>query len=115
MREVGCFSVIADEGRDCSNKEQMPLIIRYVDKYLEIQESFMGFMECVGGTTGVLLAELIERNCLDIGLDMSLCRGARIRWCGKYDWPLYSKNTPRPFIFTVHLINLICVWHILVN
>lgn len=34
----------------------------------------MGFVECVGGTTGVLL-ELIERNCPDIGLDMSLCRG----------------------------------------
>ena len=35
----------------------------------------MGFVECVGGTTGVLLAELIERYCLDISLDMNLCRG----------------------------------------
>ena len=34
------FSVIADEGRDCSNKEQIPLIIRYVDKHLEIQEFY---------------------------------------------------------------------------
>ena len=69
------FSIIADEGRDCSNKEQMPLIIRYVDKHLEIQESFMGFVECVGGTTGMLLAELIEASCLSIGLDLNLCRG----------------------------------------
>ena len=30
------FSVIADESRDCSNKEQMPLIIRYVNKEGEI-------------------------------------------------------------------------------
>ena len=68
------FSVIADEGRDCSNKEQMPLIIRYVDKRLEVQESFMGFVECVGGTTGELLAELIESSWLDIGLDLNLRR-----------------------------------------
>ena len=47
---IRVFSVIADEGRDCSNKEQMPLI-RYVDKNMEIQESFVGFVECVGGTT----------------------------------------------------------------
>ena len=41
---------------------------------LEIQESFKGFVEFVGGITGELLAELIE-SCLNIGLDMNLCRG----------------------------------------
>ena len=35
----------------------------------------MGFVECVGGTTGMLLAELIEASCLSIGLDLNLCRG----------------------------------------
>ena len=36
------FSIIADESRDCSNKEQMPLIVCFVD---EIKETFMGFVE----------------------------------------------------------------------
>ena len=37
----GIFSVITDEARDCSNQEQMPLIIRYVDEHREIQEMFI--------------------------------------------------------------------------
>ena len=35
----------------------------------------MGFVECVGVTTGELLAEMIESSCLSIGLDLNLCRG----------------------------------------
>ena len=41
-------SIIADEARDISNKEQMPLIIRYVDKNNVIHESFIAFVECNG-------------------------------------------------------------------
>ena len=33
------FSIIADEARNCSNQEQMPLIIRYVDSHKHIVES----------------------------------------------------------------------------
>ena len=32
------FSVLADEAQDSSNKEQMPVIIRFVDKDKEIRE-----------------------------------------------------------------------------
>ena len=65
------FAVIADESRDCSNKEQIPLIIRYV----YIVESFLAFVECEYGTSGKQLATLIESSCRGIGLDMSVCRG----------------------------------------
>ena len=40
------FSIIADESRDCSNKEQMPLIIRFENESNEIQEMFVAFVEC---------------------------------------------------------------------
>ena len=50
------FSVIADEARDCSNKEQMPVVFHYVDKEKVIQESFMAFIECDQGTTGEQMA-----------------------------------------------------------
>ena len=40
------FSVIADEARDISNKEQITLIIRYVDKHHKIHENFIAFLEC---------------------------------------------------------------------
>ena len=35
------FSVIANETRDILNKEQMPLIIRYVDTHYNIHEKFI--------------------------------------------------------------------------
>ena len=69
------FSVLADEARDCFNKEQMAIIIRYVDENSTIQESFLCFVECEHGTSGGKLALLIEKTCLDVGLDMSMCRG----------------------------------------
>ena len=68
------FAVIADESRDVANMEQMPLIIRYIDEFNRIQESFIGFIECEHGTSGMKIANLIETNCLKLGLDMVLCR-----------------------------------------
>ena len=69
------LSIIADEARGCSNKEQMPLIVRYVDNKHNIIESFLCFIECEHGTSGSQLATLIESTCVEIGLDMSMCRG----------------------------------------
>jgi len=37
------FSIIADEYRDCSNKEQMALVVRYVDAQSVVQEMFFHF------------------------------------------------------------------------
>ena len=34
------FFVLVDEAQDCSNKEQMPVIIRFIDKDKEIREEF---------------------------------------------------------------------------
>jgi len=68
------FSVIADEARDISNKEQMSLIIKYVDKHHKIHESFIAFVEC-GSTRGEDIANLIETKCLQLKLDMNMCRG----------------------------------------
>ena len=68
------FSVIADEARDCSNKEQMPIVIRFVDSKKVIQESFMAFTECEQGTTGEEMAMLIRDTCNKLGLDFNMCR-----------------------------------------
>ena len=57
------FSLIADESRHCSNKEQMPIIIRFVNKNNEIQEIFLSFVEREQGTSGDLIASMIESTC----------------------------------------------------
>ena len=45
-------SVLADEVKDWSNKEQMPVILRYVDKDGKIQEIFLQFIQCGTGLSG---------------------------------------------------------------
>lgn len=72
---TGVFAIVADEGRDCANNEQMPIIARYVDKYSTICEAFLTFVECVHGTTGSQLADLIEDTCTSVGLDLTKLRG----------------------------------------
>ena len=39
------FTVIADECRNCANKEQMSLVVRFVDTHSTIQEAFLAFVE----------------------------------------------------------------------
>ena len=39
----GCFSIICNEYTDISNKEQLIICIRWVDKELEAYEDFLGF------------------------------------------------------------------------
>ena len=38
------FSIMVDEARDCSVKEQMAVVIRYVNKRGEIIERFLGLV-----------------------------------------------------------------------
>ena len=40
------FSIFADEVSVCSNKEQMPLMIRYSGRENNIQERFLKFIHC---------------------------------------------------------------------
>ena len=70
------FSILADEVADCSNKEQMPLVLRYVDPEGEIQERFVKFIHCDTGTSGKALATKIV-NCItnELKLDVQNCRG----------------------------------------
>jgi len=53
------FSIIADECRDCSNKEQ---VVRYADAQSAVQEIFFAFLECNSGTKGEQIAELFKKN-----------------------------------------------------
>ena len=54
------FSLCADEAADCSNQEQMAVVIRAVDPdTLDVREEFMNFLLCESGTTGRALADML--------------------------------------------------------
>ena len=72
----GHFSILADEFSFCSNKEQLPLVIRYSDRENNIQERFLKFINCDQGVTGKALTDRIL-DCLvnEFNLDIQNCCG----------------------------------------
>ena len=71
----GVFAILADESTDCSNKEQMALIIRFHDKNNEIREEFLKCIYMDSGVRGEELKSKILETLRDAGIDMSYCRG----------------------------------------
>ena len=70
------FTVIADEVTDCSNKEQLSLVLRYVDTdTVLIREDVVGFLECNTGITGQCLADKLMGCLQAYDLDLTKLRG----------------------------------------
>ena len=75
IKENQFFSIIADEASDCSNQEQMSLVIRFIDSSFDVREEFMGFLDCEYGLSGEALYKTILSCLKDYSLDVSNCRG----------------------------------------
>ena len=75
VKESKFFSVLADEATDVSNKEQMSLVLRYVDENLKVKEDFVKFIHCDTGFSGEQLAMKILEEIEKLGLSMDNCRG----------------------------------------
>ncbi|KAL5557496.1 hypothetical protein UlMin_039732 [Ulmus minor] len=73
IKDIGdsLFSVLVDESRDISVKEQMAVVLRYVDKKGQVIERFVG-IEHVANTTAPSLKAAIDKLFSRYGL--SLCR-----------------------------------------
>ena len=76
IKECGYYSILVDEVTDCSNKEQMPLVLRYVDPQGQIQERFIKFIHCDAGISGEALKDKVI-HCVteELKLDLQKCRG----------------------------------------
>ena len=75
INETGAFSLLADDASDSSNKKQLPLVLRFVDKERNVREEFVGFYECEDGVTGQAIATLILKAIQELGLSMDFCKG----------------------------------------
>ena len=83
------FTVIADEASDCSNKEQMSLVLRYVDQHCNINEKFIRFIHCKYGLCGKDLAKaLLESLSGELTLDIQNCRGQGYDGAGAVSGPI---------------------------
>ncbi|XP_065675831.1 52 kDa repressor of the inhibitor of the protein kinase-like [Hydra vulgaris] len=69
------FSIIADKASDSNNKEQLSLVIRFVDSKFNIREEFISFLHCSNGVTGQGLFSVLLKSISDFSLDIMNCRG----------------------------------------
>ena len=68
--------MVADEVTDISNKEQLSLVVRYVDHgSLLVREDLVAFIECDTGISGRAIADKIISCLQAYGLDLSNLRG----------------------------------------
>ena len=75
VKENIFFSILADEASDCSNKEQMSLVLRFVDSDLNIREDFIKFIHCKWGLAGADLAAVILKALEGFSLNIEDWRG----------------------------------------
>lgn len=76
IKKAKYFTILADECRDVSNKEQLSLVIRFLDmSSFEIQEEFLGFVECTEGVRGLDLSKVVLKTLADLSLEIKDCRG----------------------------------------
>ena len=68
------LSVVADEVTDCSNKEQLSMVLRYVHpETLLIHEDLIQFVECDTDIMGRALADKMTSVISSLGLDLQYC------------------------------------------
>ncbi|XP_042436952.1 zinc finger MYM-type protein 1-like [Zingiber officinale] len=68
------FTLLLDEARDCSVKEQMTVVIRYVNKHGELIERFMVVVH-IATTTIACLNEAIDSLFVKYGLSVARLKG----------------------------------------
>ena len=74
IKQAKYYSVLCDEVVDVSTKEQVSIVLRFVDSNHNIREEFLDFV----GTeriTGEILAREIKKTLTKFGLDFQDCRG----------------------------------------
>ncbi|VAI26333.1 unnamed protein product [Triticum turgidum subsp. durum] len=76
MKEIGngVFSLLVDECRDVSDKEQMAVVLRYLDKCGLVQEKFVGVVH-VEETTASYLKSCIDLLFSQLGMNLEQVRG----------------------------------------
>ena len=76
VQKAQIFTLIAEEVTDCSNKEQLSLILCFVDRdSSQIREDLVTFIECDTGVTGRNLADKMLSFLRSQGLDLTKMRG----------------------------------------
>ena len=114
VKDAKFFAVCADEAADAANKEQLALIIRFVDKSGLVQEHFLEFLHCASGVSGKAIAQnilcVLEKHCLDVNNLHGQGYDGAGNMAGKYQGAAarIQRNHPKAFYVhsAAHILNL---------
>ena len=73
VRQTRLYSIIADESRDASNKEQMTCVLRWLTDDMQIQEDFVGMYQ-LSKTDAESITSAIKDILIRCNMDSSNCR-----------------------------------------
>ena len=73
VKEAGVYSIIADETPDTSKKEQLSLVVRYVNKGV-VEERLLA-VKTVNETDAVTLLKTVTEELEECGISISMLRG----------------------------------------
>ena len=83
VKKIQWFIIISDEVTDISNKEQLSIVLRYVDpENFLIRKDLISFLECDTEVTGRCLADKILGCLNEYGLDIAKLRGQAYNGAG---------------------------------
>ena len=115
MKEAKYYSILSDEVVDISNKEQVSIVLRFVDDSCNIREEFLDFV-VVERITGEVLAHKIKETLVKYGLDFQDCRGqgydgaSNMSAVGGVQGRLSAENRKATYVHcNCHVLNLCIV------
>ncbi|XP_025193424.1 zinc finger MYM-type protein 1-like [Melanaphis sacchari] len=76
MSEFSAFSILVDETKDASKKEQLSFLIRFIDKNYNIQEKALGcyhMEKCDADSLSKAILKIVSENKLDINRCVAQC------------------------------------------
>ncbi|XP_076895588.1 uncharacterized protein LOC143548257 [Bidens hawaiensis] len=115
------FSLLVDESCDVSNKEQMSVVIRYVDKYAVVKERFIGLvhvLETSALTLKPAIDDLFSRHGLSLGKIRGQGYDGASNMSGEFNGlrALILKENVSGFIYIVLLTNFnVLLWVLRTN
>ena len=117
VKDATFLAVCADEAADAANKEQLALIIRFVDKSGLVQEDVLEFLHCASGVSGEAIAQnilcVLENHSLDVNILGGQGYDGAGNMAGKYQGApaRIQRNRPKAIYVrcAAHILNLCIV------
>ena len=115
IKKAKYYSLLCDEVTDVSMKEQLSIVIWFVDSNCDIKEEFLDFVY-TDRTTGAVLASKLMETLIKYGIDLQDCRGqgydgaSNMSCTGGVQGRLLAENSKAVYMHcNSHILNLCIV------